>query len=133
MEPWIIKGLWIDISPALNDMILKAVEKSSNGFLAGVGIDVEKGLVKYISFLGQSVKVEVISDMPAKAGKAFNFLVEEIGKHGAIAMPNVFNAGSMVREHYEGMAMLGTILEAVGLVAGLKLLQPELNFGSFEV
>lgn len=48
-----------------------------------------------------------------------------------MACPNNFEGASQVRDHYEGVALLGSIIEAVGLVMGLKYLQPELNFASF--
>lgn len=121
----------IDISANVNTAILLAVEKSTNGFLSGVGINKELGIVNSISYLGKTVKVNVVDDMPQKGGKDFNWLIVEIGKYGALALPNKFIPNSLVRPSYESLELLFKEIEAVGLVAGLKFLQPELMFASF--
>lgn len=122
----------IIISAAVNALILKDLEDSANGFLSGVGTNKETGIVTSISYLGQTVQVEVVTDMPQKAGKDFNWMVLEVGKHGAMAMPNKFTNKSTTRPSYETISTEFQELEAVGLVAGLKFLQPELIFASFK-
>lgn len=121
----------IEISSEINTAMLKALEDSNNGFLTGIGVNREKGLITSISYDGKTVPVEVISDMPQKNGKNFNWNIIEVGKFGAMAMPNKWNPASTVRPHYEGLSIMGKVLEAIGLLAGLKFLQPELMFSSF--
>lgn len=121
----------IGISSNINYAITKAVEKSTNGFLAGVAINRELGIITSISYEGKTVPVEVIGDMPQKGGKVFNWIIVEIGKYGALALPNKFIPTSQVRDSYESLASLYVELEAIGLIAGLKFLQPELIFASF--
>lgn len=126
------KSCLIEISGDINKAILKAVEESQNGFLTGVGVNASTGVVTSISYNGKTVPVEVVDDMPQKNSKDFNWNICEIGKHGAIAMPNKWNAASLIRPDYEGLSLIGKKLEAVGLLAGLKVLQPELMFSSFK-
>lgn len=125
------KSTIITISDVVNEGLLAAIQASTNGFVAGLGADTKNGLITSISYNGKRVAVEVIDDMPQKGGKDFNWSVEEVGTHGALALPNMWSAGATVRPHYEGLATQYDVLEATGLVAGLKFLQPELNFASF--
>lgn len=122
----------IIISAAVNALILKDLEASANGFLSGVGTNKDTGIVTSISYLGQTVQVEVVTDMPQKGGKDFNWMVLEVGKYGAMALPNKFTNKSTTRPSYETISTEFQELEAVGLVAGLKFLQPELIFASFK-
>lgn len=121
----------IMISATVNTAILTAVQASQNGFLAGVGANKELGIITSISYLGKTVQVEVVEDMPQKAAKDFNWLIIEVGKYGALAFPNKWEATSLVRPSYESMQLMFKELEAIGLLAALKFLQPELMFGSF--
>lgn len=115
-----------------NSLILKALEDSTNGWLRGVAVNKDTNLISSITYLGNTVKVKVVTDMPQKAAKDFNWLIIEVGKNGAMAMPNKFSNTSTVRPSYESISTEFSELEAVGLVAGLKFLQPELMWGSFK-
>lgn len=120
----------IELSSEVNEAILKAVEESANGFVAGVGINKEGAIITNITYNKMKVNVEIVDDMPQKGGKPFNWSVVEIGRHGAMALPNMFSNKSMVQNDPDS-PLLYREVHAVGLLASLKFLQPELNFASF--
>lgn len=117
------------ISGDANDAILLAVSESGNGFLPGVGIDKEAGVVKYITYRGKKIEIaHIVNDMPQKGGKDFNWTIIETGKHGSFAIPSVWRKQAEVAK--EGL--VAKTLEMIGLVIGFESLQPELTFASFK-
>lgn len=127
------KSTLISISADINDSIGLAVESSTNGFIHGVVYSKQTQQISHISVNGKNIPVEIQTDIPARSGKQFNFAVEEVGRKGALAMPNVFKLQSKIRDHYEGNSLTHSIFEMIGLVLGMKWFQPELNWGSFEL
>lgn len=116
------------ISSNVDTALTIAFKESPSGTFPGLQVDQTLGSVS--SLFGMKVWV---SDLPQKGGKNFNWALVESGKHGAIAMPSVFDFTAQVRPHYEGVATLADIIEGAGGAYGVKLMQPELVFGSFEV
>lgn len=119
------KSSTLAISSSINRALTFAFKESPSGTFPGLEVS-KTGQVSNLF----GVKVYVF-DLPQKAGKDFNWMVIEKGLHGAIAMPSVFDWESTIRPHYEGVSVLGKIIEGAGGSFGVKLMQPELIFASF--
>ena len=132
----------IELSSLANTKLVKLVEKSQNGFIAGLGVDTDRAIITSISYDGKSVPVEVVTDMPNKLKpngdatksadwKQFNWSVVETGKHGAIGSFCKFPKVAVLRPSYETLTITHKTLEVSSPLFGMNHIQPELNFASF--
>lgn len=115
------------ISSKLNRALTIAFKESPSGTFPGLQVGSDGTVSKLFDM------PVLVDDLPQKDAKDFNWVLVETGKHGAIAMPTVFDFSATIRPHYEGVSILAKIIEGKGGAYGLKFMQPELNFGSWGV